>query len=254
MIPPNLRQDWLRNTGLLLLLFVALFCFLSWTLFRVVLGDEPPVLGGVEPVPNEFITPDQRIDSPENVPSSEQDIPEPNEPERVEAEGVGDGFGTPFESEAPRFAPQEQELASAFNVERSDDLGVSFVMRENWRRAVVELEEGESPERADTDLVFEAPDGSSRFAISAWDAGERVPFELWVLSVAGRHAVHRRAVPDQRARRRSPGAHRRRSGNADQPCPLRGVPRTAARTTSASRGPRTAQTPILTILPGLSSR
>ncbi len=187
MIPPNLRQDWLRNTGLLLTLFVTLLAFLSWTLYRTVFGAGAPVIGGVEAVPMEPASV-QLINSepaPESAASgpAESDAPAPEEP----VDGAESVFGgiAPIESERPRFAPQEAESTENFLIERIDGLGASFVRRGQWSRAEVLLAEGDGPDQADIDVILEAPDGGSRLALSAWNATERVPFELWVLSVAG---------------------------------------------------------------------
>lgn len=186
MIPPNLRQDWLRNTGMLLTGFVMILAFLAWTLFSVVLGDGRTVDGSAEVVPLEFATtaPSAEVGSGFDLEMSS--VTEPEEPARAEpAVGVERGDGAPSQPGGPIFPPQAAEPAGAFVEQRHEGLGAAFVMRADWRRAEVLLSEGDAPDRADIDLVFEAPDGGSRLALSAWDTGERAPFELWVMSVAG---------------------------------------------------------------------
>ncbi len=71
---------------------------------------------------------------------------------------------------------------------RYDDPQHGFSMRvpADWREAHRSAGPGDDAGMPDYDVVFEAPEGEQRLAVSIWGAGERPPFETWLQSaVAG---------------------------------------------------------------------
>lgn len=192
MVPPNLRQDWLRNSLLLLGVFVALIAFSIWTLYRMFVGGAPAI-GGLDAVPMEPLTvaPSAPVPAAAVGVAGPEGAAAPVDPEAALVEPPPDAVVPdparliPDPAAAPRFPAQAGEAPETFVVEAVEGLGASFVRRAAWRRAAVSFDEGDAAHQADVDLVLEAPDAGSRLALSAWNAGERAPFELWVLSVAG---------------------------------------------------------------------